>query len=188
MPAHAAAPIRYRRVQFGTMIAVGTALGVALSTWMLVAVVSSATLAAVPWLGYALYGVRALAFLLFGQLAVTVDEHRIRAVFGVGLVRKVVEVRDVRSAAIVRTRLWWGYGVHWTPAGWLYNVGGRWALRLDLAAERPVMIGTRDPEGLRAAIEAALAARDGTAGAGPAADGRETSGAKRQPCPTDVVR
>lgn len=156
--------VRYRRVQFGTMIAVGTALGVAVSTWALVFVVSSATLAAVPWLAYALFGVLAAAFLLFGQLVVSVDDRELRAVFGVGLVRKAVALADIRSAAVVRTRLWWGYGVHWTPAGWLYNVGGRWAVRLELATERPVMIGTRDPEGLLAAIESARAA--GPAGPG----------------------
>jgi len=37
-------------------------------------------------------------------------------------------------------------------------VSGRWAVRLELATERPVMIGTGDPQALHDAIEAARAA------------------------------
>ena len=153
------APVRYRRTQFGKVIAAGTFFGVAIATWVLVAYVSRATIEAVPWLPYALYGVLALAFLLYGQLTVTVDANEIRAVFGIGLVRKVVDLAEVRGAMIGRTRLWWGWGLHWTPAGWLYNVSGRWVVRLDLRSERPVLIGTDDPQGLLDAIEAALAER-----------------------------
>jgi len=154
-----AAPVRYRRTQFGTRLAVGTLLGGAVGAWVLLALVSKATLEAVPWLPYALYGVLALAFLLYGQLTVSVDAREIRVVFGIGLVRKIVELADVRGAAIGRTRLWWGWGNHWTPAGWLYNVSGRWVVRVDMRTERPVLIGTDDPQGLLDAIEAALAQR-----------------------------
>ncbi|CAG0978430.1 hypothetical protein BURK1_01608 [Burkholderiales bacterium] len=149
---------RYERAQFGTMMAAGTLLGVVLATWVLTAFVSRATIDAVPWLPWALFGVLALAFVLFGWMRVTVDEREVRAVMGLGFVRKTVEIADVRKADIVRTRLLWGWGVHWTPAGWLYNVSGRWAVRLELATERPVMIGTGDPQALHDAIEAARAA------------------------------
>ena len=157
MPSAARPGPRYERTQFGTAMAVATLLGLVVAGWA-IAIVSRATLQAVPWLPWALYGVLALAFLMFGWMRVVVDERAVRAIMGIGLVQKSVEVADIRRADVVRTRVWWGWGVHWTPAGWLYNVSGRRAVRLELASERPVMIGTGDPRGLHEAIEAARAA------------------------------
>lgn len=149
--------VRYELTQVGTRMAGATLLCLALAAWVLVRVVSRATLDAVPWMPYALVGVFAGAFLLVGWMRVVVDATRVSAVMGVGLLRKSVPIDDIRRADIVRPRVWWGWGVHWTPAGWLYNVSGRWAVRLELASERPVMIGTGDPQGLLEAIESARA-------------------------------
>lgn len=157
--AHAPGVSRYERTQFGTRMAGATLLAFALSAWVLARIVSRATLDEVPWMPYALLGVIAAAFLLVGWMRVTVDSDRVRAVMGIGLLGKSVPIADIRKADIVRPRVWWGWGVHWTPAGWLYNVAGRWAVRLELASERPVMIGTGDPEGLLDAIESARAER-----------------------------
>ena len=157
MPSAARPGPRYERTQFGTAMAVATLLGLVVAGWA-IAIVSRATLQAVPWLPWALYGVLALAFLMFGWMRVVVDERAVRAIMGIGLVQKSVEVADIRRADVVCTRVWWGWGVHWTPAGWLYNVSGRRAVRLELASERPVMIGTGDPRGLHEAIEAPRAA------------------------------
>lgn len=144
---------RYSHSQFGRPIAVGTGLGIAVAT-LTVFSLSSATLTAVPWLVAALYAILGIAFALFYRLLVRVDRERVRMVFGVGLVRKECLLADIRRVDIVRTRFWWGYGVHWTTSGWLYNVGGRWAVRLELASDRPIMIGTDEPDALKDAIEA----------------------------------
>ena len=156
--ARAAPRARYERTQFGTLMAAGTALGLALAAVVLAFVVSPATRGAVPWLPWALVGVLAGAFLLVGWMRVSVDDRVVRVVMGIGLLRKTVEVADIRKADVVRTRVLWGWGVHLTPAGWLYNVGGRWAVRLEFASERALMVGSADPEGLHDAIEAARAA------------------------------
>ena len=150
--------VAHEQVQVGTLMAAGTLLGAVLAAAVLAFFISPATRQAVPWLPWALFGVLGGAFLLVGWMRVTVDERAVRAVMGVGLLRRSVELAEVRKADIVRTRVWWGWGVHLTPAGWLYNVGGRWAVRLELATERPVMIGSADPAGLHDAIEAARAA------------------------------
>lgn len=152
------ARLPYRRSQFATPMAVATALGLAAALAGLF-VLSAETLVAGRWLVAGLFAVLLGGFALFWRLVVTVDEAAIRAVFGVGVIRKAVDVADVRRADVIRTRVWWGYGIHWTPSGWLYNVAGRDAVRLELAAERPVMIGTDEPEALKAAIDAAVAAR-----------------------------
>lgn len=138
-------------------MAVATAIGLAVATAGLAAL-SQATLASAPWLVVGLFALLLGAFALFWRLVVEVDERSIRATFGIGLVRKVVSLADVQRVDVLRTRVWWGYGVHWTPSGWLYNVAGRDAVRLEIAGERAVIIGTDEPDALKAAIDAALRA------------------------------
>jgi hypothetical protein len=147
----------YSHSQFGWPMAVGTALGIALATLVILSV-SNDTRASAPGAVIALYATLGIAFLLFYRLRVTVEPDAIQAVFGIGLVRKKVPVADIVRADVVRTRVWWGYGIHWTPSGWLYNVAGRYAVRLEVQAGRAVMIGTDEPEALKAAIDARLAA------------------------------
>ncbi|MEP7183794.1 MAG: hypothetical protein ABI886_16565 [Betaproteobacteria bacterium] len=149
----------YKHTQFGWVVAAGTAVGMVLATGMLLWL-SAATLKAAWWLVAALYAVLAAAFLLFATLTVEVTEREIRARFGVGLFGRTIPLADVRRSEIVRTRIWWGWGLHWTPGGWLYNVAGRQAVRLDLVRQRPVMIGSDDADGLKRAIDARLAGRE----------------------------
>ena len=96
MPSTPGGVVLYERAQFGTTMAVATVIGSLLAAWV-TATVSRATLEAVPWLPWALYGVLAAAFLLFGWMRVVVDDRRVRAVMGVGIVRKMV--RPVRRAS-----------------------------------------------------------------------------------------
>ena len=148
----------YSHSQFGWPMAVGAGLALGFATVVLVAV-SDETRAAASWTIVALYATIGLAFAAFFRLRVTVDPDRILAVFGIGLIRKEIPLADVLRADVVRTRVWWGYGIHWTPSGWLYNVAGRHAVRLEVRGGRAMMIGTDEPDALKAAIDARLAAR-----------------------------
>jgi uncharacterized membrane protein YbhN (UPF0104 family) len=136
----------------GTAVLLVLAVALALS-------LSPATRAAAPWLIYGLFAIIALTVMLFAALTVEVDAKEIRVKFGIGLVRKSMAVGDVVRCERLRTRIWWGWGLHWTPSGWLYNVGGREAVRVILAHERPVIIGSDEAERLKAAIDARIAAR-----------------------------
>ena len=137
----------------GSTLGFGLALAVTLS-------LSASTLAAVPWLVVALFGLLALGFLTYATLTVEVDGQRIQARFGIGLIRKTIPLADIARCEVVRTPTWWGWGLHWTPSGWLYNVSGRDAVRLELKSQRPVMIGSDEAERLKAAIDARLALRE----------------------------
>jgi hypothetical protein len=148
----------YSHSQFGWPMAIGSGLALAFATIVL-ALVSDETRAAASWTIVALYATIGLAFAAFYRLSVTVDPERVRAVFGIGLIRKEIPLTDVIRADVVRTRVLWGYGIHWTPSGWLYNVAGRHAVRLEVRGGKAVMIGTDEPDALKAAIDARLAAR-----------------------------
>jgi hypothetical protein len=146
-------PEAYRHTQFGKVIAVGTALGLAAAVLVTLSL-SPATLAAAWGLVVALFAIIAAAFILLGTLTVEVDAREVRVRFGIGVFRKSVPLADIRRCDLVRTRIRWGWGLHWTPAGWLYNVSGREAVRLELARDKAVMIGSDEAPALKQAIDA----------------------------------
>jgi len=148
----------YHHVQWGWAVIAGSVAGFGLALLVTMSL-SPATLAAVPWLVVALFGLLALGLLTYATLTVDVDSEEVRARFGIGLIRKSIALADIARCDVVRTPSWWGWGIHWTPSGWLYNVSGRAAVRLEMTTERPVMIGSDEAERLKAAIDARLAQR-----------------------------
>jgi hypothetical protein len=99
--------------------------------------------------------VLAIVLVLFSSLTVEVDGEALRIAFGPGLVRHAWPLDRVRSWRAVRNPWWYGWGIHLTPGGWLYNVAGSEAVEIVLADGRRRRIGTDDPSGLVAALEAA---------------------------------
>ena len=106
--------------------------------------------------GLVLAAVVALLLASFGSLSVRVDEDAVTLRFGVGLIRRAISLDRVEAAARVRNRWWYGWGIRLTPHGWLWNVAGLDAVELRLAGGGVFRIGTDDPEGLLAALEARL--------------------------------
>ncbi len=106
--------------------------------------------------GLVLAAVVALLLASFGSLSVRVDEDAVTLHFGVGLIRRAISLDRVEAAARVRNRWWYGWGIRLTPHGWLWNVAGLDAVELRLAGGGVFRIGTDDPEGLLAALEARL--------------------------------
>ena len=143
-------------MQTGWAVIVGSAVGLGLALLVTLSL-SAATLAAVPWLVVALFLLLAFGLAAYVTLTVEVDAERVLARFGIGLIRKSIPLTDIARCEVVRTPSWWGWGMHWTPSGWLYNVSGRAAVRLEMTSQRPVMIGSDEAERLKAAIDARLA-------------------------------
>ncbi len=135
----------------------GTAVGMALAT-LLVTILSPETRAAAPWLVYAMYAVLGLGCLMFPTLATEVDDEALRVSFGLGIVRTSVPLAEIVSLDRVIVRVWWGWGLHWTPGGWLYNIGGRDAVKVTVRRDRGVIVGSDDADGLYEAIAARVAA------------------------------
>lgn len=149
----------YRHTQFGWVLAGMLVLGVVLAAGVTLLLPHGA-MRAPWWTPLLLVGLLAFSLGLFGWMTVVVDACEIRLSLGLGLLRKAVPVAEIVTCQRIRTRLWWGWGLRWTPAGWLYNVSGREAVRLELKRERPVIIGSDDADALKAAIDASVSARD----------------------------
>jgi hypothetical protein len=104
-------------------------------------------------------GILALAVaigLLFGTLTVRVSGKELTLRFGVGLVRKRVDLGQVTACRAVRNPWYYGWGIRWIPGGVLYNVSGFSAVELALAGGRRLRVGTDEPEALLTALRPRL--------------------------------
>jgi hypothetical protein len=97
-----------------------------------------------------------IAIVAFYKLTITIENETLCASFGVGLIRKKLPVSEIAGCEPIRIRWWYGWGIHLTPYGWLYNVAGWDAVAITLRDGRKLSLGTDDPQGLAAAIQAAI--------------------------------
>src|SRR4051794_15093141 len=67
---------------------------------------------------------------IFRSLTIEVSDTELRWHFGPGFPRKRVPLNEVASAEAVHTSFWNGWGIHYTPRGWLYNVSGYGAVAI----------------------------------------------------------
>ena len=98
----------------------------------------------------------AVLLALLSTLTVRVGGGAITVQFGVGIIRKRVQLSDVETYAKVRNPWYYGLGIRYTPRGWLYNIYGLSAIELLMKNGRTCRIGTNDPEGFAKALQEAL--------------------------------
>jgi hypothetical protein len=96
---------------------------------------------------------------VFYKLTIKIDNEYLRACFGPGVVCKRVRVADIAGCEPIRIRWWYGWGIHLTPYGWLYNISGWDAVAITLLNGRRFSLGTDDPHGLTEAIRRFASAR-----------------------------
>jgi hypothetical protein len=89
---------------------------------------------------------------VFSKLTIAVDDVNVRAIFGPGFTFRKIRLADISACEPIRIRWWYGWGIHLTPYGWLYNVSGWDAVAITLRNGRRVSLGTDQPEELCAAI------------------------------------
>ena len=98
----------------------------------------------------------AVLLALLSTLTVRVGGGAITVQFGVGIIRKRVQLSDVETYAKVRNPWYYGLGIRYTPRGWLYNIYGLSAIELLMKNGRTCRIGTDDPDGFAQALGKAL--------------------------------
>jgi hypothetical protein len=92
---------------------------------------------------------------LFSTLTIAIENGMLRARFGPGLIGKTVRLAEIASVRPISVRWWYGWGIHLTPHGWLYNVSGWKAIEITLRSGRRFCLGTDEPENLLNAIQEA---------------------------------
>ena len=97
-----------------------------------------------------------VCLVLFYKLRITIDGKTLCASFGIGVVRKRVRLAQIVGCEPIRIHWWYGWGIHLTSCGWLYNVSGFDAVTITLRDGRKFALGTDDSDGLITAIQAGM--------------------------------
>jgi len=93
-----------------------------------------------------------LTGLLFSSLTIEVTESELVWFFGPGFLKRRVARNDISSAEPARNKWWWGWGVHLTLRGWLYNVDGLDAVEITQKDGESFRLGTDEPQTLARAL------------------------------------
>ena len=94
--------------------------------------------------------------IVFSRLTIKIDEETLLACFGIGLICKKVPLSEIVRCESIRIRWWYGWGIHLTPYGWLYNVSGLDAVAITLRDGRKFALGTNDPNGFTSAVRRSI--------------------------------
>ena len=136
---------RYEHTQIGHFV-IWALLGGAVVTVTIGATVSP------PWIHFVIAAILLLAVAGFYKLTIKIDNESVIASFGPGLIKKETRLTEIIACEPIRIRWWYGWGIHLTPYGWLYNISGWDAVTITLRDGRRFSLGTDDPHGLTAAI------------------------------------
>ena len=85
---------------------------------------------------------------LFRSMTIEITDTELIWYFGSGFPLKRVPLSEVVSVEVIRTTFLNGWGIHYTPGGWLYNVSGRGAVAITLRNGKRFCLGTDEPEEL----------------------------------------
>lgn len=135
---------QYQHTQIGWLMIVAFG-GVALLILFLMAVQGpDRVLLIVPVIALA---VIALSLGLVTTLTTEIDREVLEVRFGpIGIIRKRFPLREIVSCQVVRNRWYYGWGIRWTPHGWLYNVSGLDAVELQMRTGKKHRVGTDVPD------------------------------------------
>ena len=136
----------YSHTQSGTVTRIAAAVALA------AAIYTVARLGPHPILWLAI-GIAVIGVFSLSSMTIEADQNRLTFWFGFGCPRRSFPLAEIQSWTAVRNPWWYGWGIHLTPQGWLYNVGGRGAVHLKLRDNRQLRVGTDEPERLCEAIK-----------------------------------
>ena len=92
----------------------------------------------------------------FSRLTVTVDDQMIKIQFGLRIIRKTFLLREIGAYRVVKNPWYYGWGIRFTPRGWLFNVSGFSAIELRMKNGKLYRIGTDEPNNLAKALNEVL--------------------------------
>ncbi len=138
----------YKRTQIGTVTLVSLGAGV-------VVVIGTMVYGGYNLIALVVLLILLLCLLLFYGLTIEISNGMLKWSFGPGIIRKRVALADIRSATAVRNHWIYGWGIRYTPYGWLYNVSGLRAVEIELKDGKRFRLGTDEPEQLIRAIQRA---------------------------------
>lgn len=137
--------MRYHHTQVGYLTIIVFAIALFLITAIMAMNVFS-------WIAFTVLIILGICLLLFSTLTVIIRDEVLEIRFGPGLIRKKLHLKDIESCQVVRNPWYYGWGIHLTPHGWLYNVSGFSAVEIRLKSGKKYRVGTDVPHELEKAI------------------------------------
>ncbi len=92
--------------------------------------------------------------LLFYKMETLVTDRQIVISFGVGLIRKKIDIDRLATVVPVKNKWYFGWGIRVIPRGMMYNIQGLYAVEVTyLDSKRITRIGSSDSERLALEIQ-----------------------------------
>ena len=103
--------------------------------------------------GVAVLVVLAISAYLFHSLTIEIDEKGLAFYFSSGIVKKRIALEDIDAVNVVSNPWYYGWGIRFTPHGWLFNVSGLQAVEIRTRHNKRLRIGTDEPEKVKEALD-----------------------------------
>ena len=142
----------YEHTQFGYVI-LGAVLGAGLLGWLPTLLMESAGYGF--WVSMCVLGI---AGLLFSSLTVRITEDKLIWYFGPRFWKNTLPLSAIEQVEPVRISPWNGWGIRMLSDGWLYNVSGLDAVKIETTDGDVIRIGTDEPNRLANTLREAVPA------------------------------
>jgi 4-amino-4-deoxy-L-arabinose transferase-like glycosyltransferase len=93
------------------------------------------------------------SLLLFWSLTVEVKNDHILVYFGFGVIHKKIFLSDIQQVNVVRTPLYYGWGIRPAQHGWMFNVSGLGGVELIFKNNERFRIASDEPGRLAEVIQ-----------------------------------
>jgi hypothetical protein len=86
-----------------------------------------------------------LTYFLFYGLTTKVNSSTVTISFGIGIIRKNIQLKRIIQVEVVKSPWYYGWGIRFIPNGMLYNISGSDGVELSFNdTNRVIRIGTKD--------------------------------------------
>ncbi len=83
--------------------------------------------------------------LLFYKLTISIDKEKITAVFGIGILKKEIYLKEISSIESYKIPWYAGVGIRLTPKGWLWNAKmGKAVLIKNKSKSQTFLVGSNE--------------------------------------------
>ena len=135
----------YQHIQIGYLMIITLAIA-------LLFIASLMAVYGFNWVVFTVLIILGICLVLFNALTVLIEEDILEIHFGPGVIRKKFSLKDIESCQVVKNPWYYGWGIHLTPYGWLYNVSGFYAVEIRMKTGKKYRIGTNVPNDLEKVI------------------------------------
>ena len=133
----------YKKTQYGILLNAVLLIIMAFITYGYVYQTGNKPLPLIPYV--ILMIVFIVVILFFYKLTITIDNDKIEAIFGIGLLKKSIKLNDIQSVENYKIPWYTGIGIRLTPKGWLWNVStGNAILIQNKTRSKTFLVGSNE--------------------------------------------